>query len=376
MLERMEPVTHFLTGACLARAGFNRKSAYATLAMVLAAEAPDVDMFWGAAGPVSVFEHHRGWTHAFIGAPVIAGAVVGSIWLWHRWSSSGPPKPVAAQPGHVLAPPLPRPKPRWGLLWLFSLIAALSHILLDYTNSYGIRPFFPFNPRWYSADIVFIFDPVILAVLLLALIAPWLFSLADTEIGARRQLFRGRGWAIFALVAVALLWTWRASEHQHALNLLRAQDYSQNGQSQPLVRVAAEPFPGNPFHWRGIAETPNYFQLADVNTRTDTVDTDSQPGLFYKPPTTPAVLAAKRSLLGRVYMDWSKYPYVQDLGARAADAQSGLVNAPIAVSFTDLRFLYRPLPTSSDEASPLFGVVLVDANHQVVEMEMGGRVQK
>ncbi|MHB1699471.1 MAG: metal-dependent hydrolase [Acidobacteriaceae bacterium] len=372
----MEPVTHLLTGACLARAGFNRKTAYATLAMVLAAEAPDVDMFWEAAGPVSVFEHHRGWTHAFIGAPVVAGAVVGSIWLWHRWSSSRPPKPVAAQPGHVLAPPLLRPKPRWGLLWLFSILAVLSHILLDYTNSYGIRPFYPFNPRWYSADIVFIFDPVILAVLLLALIAPWLFSLADTEIGARRQPYRGRGWAIFALVAVALLWTWRASEHQHALSLLRAQNYSQNGQSQPLLRVAAEPFPGNPFHWRGIAETPNSFELADVNTRTDAVETDSEPGLFYKPPTTAAVLAAKRSLLGRVYMDWSQYPYVQGLGARVADAQSGLVNAPTAVRFTDLRFLYRPLPTSSDEASPLSGVVLVNADHQVVEMEMDGRAQK
>ena len=33
----MEPVTHFLTGAVLARAGFNRRTAYATLAMTLAA---------------------------------------------------------------------------------------------------------------------------------------------------------------------------------------------------------------------------------------------------------------------------------------------------------------------------------------------------
>ena len=30
----MEPVTHFLTGACLARTGFNRKTAYAVLAIV------------------------------------------------------------------------------------------------------------------------------------------------------------------------------------------------------------------------------------------------------------------------------------------------------------------------------------------------------
>lgn len=56
----MEPVTHLLTGACLARAGFNRKAAYATLAMVLAAEVPDLDMLWAIKGPVAAFQHHRG----------------------------------------------------------------------------------------------------------------------------------------------------------------------------------------------------------------------------------------------------------------------------------------------------------------------------
>ena len=67
----MEPVTHFLTGACLARTGLNRKTAYATLAMTLAAEAPDMDAFWGFRGPVAGFEHHRGITHTFLGAPLM-----------------------------------------------------------------------------------------------------------------------------------------------------------------------------------------------------------------------------------------------------------------------------------------------------------------
>ena len=40
----MEPVTHFLTGATLARAGFNRKTALATVTMTLAAEAADIDI--------------------------------------------------------------------------------------------------------------------------------------------------------------------------------------------------------------------------------------------------------------------------------------------------------------------------------------------
>src|ERR1700729_1452908 len=99
----MEPVTHFLTGACLGRSGFNRKTAYATLAMTLAAEAPDLDVFWGFRGPVAGFEHHRGITHTFLGAPFVALAATGVCWLIHRFRRK---KPGLA--------------PRWWLVWLFA----------------------------------------------------------------------------------------------------------------------------------------------------------------------------------------------------------------------------------------------------------------
>ena len=59
----MEPVTHILTGVCLARTGLNRRAAYATLTMAVAAEFPDIDTLWGLRGPVEGFAHHRGNTH-------------------------------------------------------------------------------------------------------------------------------------------------------------------------------------------------------------------------------------------------------------------------------------------------------------------------
>jgi inner membrane protein len=145
----MEPVTHFLTGACLARTGFNRRTAYATLAMTLAAEAPDLDVLWGLRGPVANFQHHRGITHTFVGAPFVALAVTGVVWVWHRSRRAQPVTP-----------------PRWVVLWLLSLLAVFSHIFLDWTNNYGVRPFFPFDPRWYALDIAFILEPVIFAALL------------------------------------------------------------------------------------------------------------------------------------------------------------------------------------------------------------------
>src|SRR5215510_3139719 len=72
----MDPVTHILTGACLGRAGFNRRTGLATLTLALAAEAPDVDSFTYLGGPVFGLQHHRGITHSFVGAPLVAVMVL------------------------------------------------------------------------------------------------------------------------------------------------------------------------------------------------------------------------------------------------------------------------------------------------------------
>ena len=80
----MEPVTHILTGAVLARAGLNRKAAYMTVAMAIAAEFPDIDTVWSALGPVTGFEHHRGHNpHAYRPAGGGGGADGGVLGVAH-----------------------------------------------------------------------------------------------------------------------------------------------------------------------------------------------------------------------------------------------------------------------------------------------------
>lgn len=352
----MDPVTHFLTGACLARSGFNRKAAYATLAMTLAAEAPDLDIVWGFRGPLAGFEHHRGITHTFIAAPFIALVTVAVVWLIHKIRK----KPTQA-PIH------------WGLLWCFALIADLSHLLLDFTNNYGLRPFFPFNPRWYSWDIVFIIEPLMLIALVLALVLPSLFGLADREIGAKRVKFRGRGWAIAALVFIALLYVVRNAEHAHAIELVRNSSLI----NAPILRVSAEPEPINPFLWHAIVETPDFYQDGTVHTRTDQVDTEAAEDVFYKPPVTMATLAAKRSWLGRVYLDWAKWPVVEDKGAMPAPGNN--IDPPDrnwhTVQFRDLRFDY-PILSQKPNDSILSGWVYVGPQQEIEGMFMSGKEQK
>lgn len=359
----MELVTHFLTGACLGRAGFNRKTLYATLAMTLAAEAPDIDVLWSFRGPVVGFEHHRGFTHTLIGAPFMALLVTGAVWLWHRWRNRHDSEHVERKGIRKKLPPV-----RWGLIWFFALIADFSHLLLDWTNNYGLRPFLPFNPRWYAANIFFIFEPLMFAALLLALVFPAILGLADREIGARRTYFRGRGWAIFALCFAVLLGCWRWAEHDRALHLLAQQNY----RGAAPLKITVSPYPVDVFKWFGVVETKNFYQTAIINTRTDAVATQVPEDIYYKQPQTAAVLAAERSWLGRVFLDWSKFPLVEQVGA-LGPYDAGQYTR---VKFRDLRFAYHALFLEGRKDNVLGGSVTVGPTGQIEEMEMDGRVQK
>jgi inner membrane protein len=363
----MEPLTHLMTGACLARAGFNRKAAYATLAMTIAAEMPDLDTLWSLDGPVAGFEHHRGITHTFLGLPFEAALVVGAIWLVHRWRVGR-----AAKRASVVSAPL-EPTADQPLVW--PLMALLSHILLDWTNNYGVRPFFPFNPRWYAGSFVFIFEPVLFVALLIGLVAPSLFGLIGSEVGARKPAFRGRGWAIFALVAMVACWVWRIVEHDTAVRLASSANYGPKALGAEVLRVTASPYPGDPYRWHTVADTPAFYQMATVDCLKQTVSTDAAQDLFYKPAATAATLAAERSWLGRVYLDWSSWPLVSDIGpAVPPEAGSGAPEAT-AVKFIDLRFLYDTFLMQGRNDPPLSGTVYIRPGGGVAEMDFGKRPQ-
>jgi inner membrane protein len=342
----LEPITHFLTGACMGRAGFNRKTALATATMTLAAEAPDLDVFTRLHGPVYGFQHHRGFTHSFLGLFLVAAVVV--AFMYGVWRLRGRPIKDPSRP------------PRWGLLFLFAYIAGLSHLLLDYTNNYGVRPFWPFWEKWYSWDIVFIFEPVMFVVLLLGLITPSLFALIHDEMGVRPKGPRGRGAAIPALVLVLLMYGVRDFEHRRAIAALSARTY----ESAEAVRVSAYPTMITPFRWYGVAETRNFFALMPVDSLEPAVDPAGQMEIRYKPEETPVSEAAKRSYLGRVYLDWAVYPITE-----TEELESG----GYIVEFQDLRYWYSrfvmPWRNRDGNSKALTaGVELNHALHVVAEI--------
>lgn len=301
----------------MGRAGLNRKTALATLTLTLAAEAPDLDVLGRFGGPAFGFAHHRGFTHSFLGIPICAAAVLGFVYL--VWRMRG---------RRTKDPTLP---PRWGLLFGYACLAGLTHILLDFTNNYGVRPFWPFSEKWYSWDIVFIVEPVMLGLLILGLVVPTISSLVDSEIGVRKRGPRGRMAASVALLGVVAMWGVRDYGHRRAVSALQSREY----QGVDPVRVSAYPTWINPFQWYGVVETPAFFVLAPVDSLGPDVDPENEMEIRYKPEETPVTLAAKRSYMGRIYLDWAKYPITE------TEELSGLAGGYI-VRFQDLRYAQGP----------------------------------
>lgn len=328
----------------MSRAGLNRKTALATATMTLAAEAPDLDVLGSWKGPVFGFAHHRGFTHSFLGAALVAPVVVGFIYL--LWRLRG---------RRIKDPNLP---PRWGLLLGFAYLASLSHILLDFSNNYGVRPFWPFSERWYSWDIVFIVDPIILLLLVAGLILPGFLALVDRDMGVRHKGPRGRWGATLALIGFVSLWGVRDFEHRRAVNALEARTY----EGANPVRASAFPMWWTPFQWNGVVETRNFYAAMAVDSSTPDVDPDGAMQIYYKPEETPVTLAAKKSYLGRVYLDWAQYPITET--EPLDGGQQGYI-----VRFRDLRFSN----SGSRGRSVLSSSVILDRDLKVVGVQFGRR---
>jgi inner membrane protein len=327
----------------MGRAGINRKTALATATVTLAAEAPDLDVLGRIKGPVFGFAHHRGFTHSFLGLLPMSAVVVGLIYL--IWRLRG---------RRTNNPDLP---PRWGLLFLFSYLAGLSHILLDYTNNYGVRPFWPFSEKWYSWDIVFIVEPAILILLIAGLVLPaiidWI-SRAQTNAGPRRRLA-----ARLALLGLIVLWGLRDFEHRRAVHVARVGSY----EGATLIRASAYPYWWTPFRWYSVAETKNSFTTT-VSQSSD--GKRSRLKTYSKPAETPVSLAAKQSYLGRVYLDWAQYPLVQSYRVTDSDVVA------YRVQFKDLRYAYPDMTAGT----ALSATVELNRKLEVVGESFGNRRER
>ncbi len=175
----MDPITHTLTGALLGRSWRERELPLAVATGVLAANAPDIDVFAALKGEYVELAFRRGWTHGVLAWVVLPFVVWGIVLAWDRW--------VRRRRDPDAAPAEPR------ALLLVAVAAVLTHPFLDWLNTYGIRLLMPFSGKWFYGDAVFIVDP-------------WIWLIAGGALFLTTRTRPGLlGWAAFAAFAAALL---------------------------------------------------------------------------------------------------------------------------------------------------------------------------
>ena len=257
----MDNITHSLVGLMLARAGLEKTTPRGTAMMVVAANAPDIDAIFWFNGSQTYLEWHRSYPHAIAFAPLVA--LLPMLLARVRFSCPS---------------------------FLAALIGVFSHLLLDWTNSYGIPLALPFSWHRFRLDIANVFDVWIWGILLGGVVAMAL---------ARRTR---RNWAGATLAALLLFEGVRIVSHARAIDLMSERS---NYEGAPPQRVTALPGAFDPLAWRGVVEGPGLVIILPV-------DVVNGPGALRVYPLAapiPAMDAALRTRPFQVFSRWSQLPF-------------------------------------------------------------------
>ena len=175
----MDPVAHTLIGATMAETRLRRVTGMAVPALLLGANAPDLDAITLFMTRDVSLGFRRGWTHGILAMVVLPLALAGLLML-----VDGARRRFAGS-ARQNNPPV-RPLALVGV----SAIAVWSHPILDWLNTYGVRFLMPFSGTWYYGDALFVVDP-------------WVWLLAGTSVVLARSASRA-GLAAWVVLGVAL----------------------------------------------------------------------------------------------------------------------------------------------------------------------------
>lgn len=164
----MDNLTHSLVGVLVAdtlaeitpatRDGLppqQRRNLFVSL-MVAGSNLPDLDFLESvlSGDKIDYLLQHRGHTHTVVGALIMATLLLLASEAWCRWRRW----PLSRTDRLQIA----------GLC----MLAPLLHIAMDFSNNYGVHPFWPFYNGWLYGDSIFIWEP-----LLWTAAAPLVFTL-------------------------------------------------------------------------------------------------------------------------------------------------------------------------------------------------------
>jgi membrane-bound metal-dependent hydrolase YbcI (DUF457 family) len=280
----MDPLTHALASYTLKLAAFPRATRSVTLAIIVAGIIADIDGQSAHFGPSAYLTFYRAGFHSLFAAVLIALLVL--------------------LPFLLRTPSTVEKKISPSLIFVAALSAALLHLLLDLCQSGGLELFWPFSARHFALDWVGHLDLWIPAIFLAGILLPMLSGLVTEEIGAKSKGPGGRTGAFLAFAGLILYLVARLTLHASAVAVMESRTY--RGESPRRVAAFAEP--GSPFRWYGIVETASALHDVEVEVGpAANFDPDSAI-TSYKPEASPALDAARNSLVARRFLQVARFP--------------------------------------------------------------------
>jgi inner membrane protein len=267
----MDNICHTLVGAALGEAGLRKRTAFGSATLMIAANFPDIDVIAVPLGHSLGFR--RGITHGILALVILPMVLTLIMLAWHRWRGKG------------TVPPDPR-----GLL-LLSTIGILTHPLLDWMNTYGMRWLMPFSDTWWYADTLFIVDPWIWITL--ALGVWWSRRRPASVVPARVALTAVTGY-------IAVMGAMSVNAGGKVRSELRARGITAD-------TVVVDPVFGSPIHRRVI-----YLWNGSYHLATYRIVPAALTAPWFEIPTNsgdPAVDEANQTAPAREYHSWTRLPY-------------------------------------------------------------------
>jgi inner membrane protein len=282
--------THTFVGLAIARTGLDDWVPRAALTAVIASNLPDIDILSDMSSLPTYIEYHRGITHSLVGIPVLSLALAGAMYIFTRsfWRT-----------------------------FLVALLAMATHPVLDYSNTYGLRPFRPFDGTWYYGDTLFIVDPIMDLILLLGIVAG--------------EFYRKIRWVMsFAAIMVVMLYI---GTRINARNEAQAQLDEYTARVSDFEKSAVLPRFMDLWAWDGIVETKDSIVKVNIDTAQGvTKEVARMPLLQTSKILSQAAMAPAAATL----LEFARFPV-----ARIQGMQFGY-----RVTFLDFRFYNEATHTS------------------------------
>ncbi|WMW59130.1 metal-dependent hydrolase (plasmid) [Agrobacterium pusense] len=281
----MDNLAHTLVGAALGYAGLKSRTGLGMATLMISANLPDIDVLGIPFGETLAWR--RGWTHGPISLVILPIILTACVVAYDRWQIRRRTRPSTR--GFVRA----------GWVLLSSYIGLISHLLLDYLNTWGIRLLMPFSERWFYGDTLFIVD---IWLWLIFGIAVW-YSAKRTKHQEPNPSYPARTALLLVIAYIAVMYAAGRIAELHVRNELRAA-----GHSEPL-RVLASPVLLDPLRRQILLETKDSYIFGTIVWTPDA-------RLTLEPEVVPTNMdddaiarAARQEKTIADFLYWSRYPF-------------------------------------------------------------------